>query len=360
MTKGKKASKPKHGTKPRKICFKYKFIKKSLKGNKLNSKQNLHQKPTKIKEKAKKKTKCNNLSIVNKESLNVNNVNIEQEYMLKELDNYYETYSDNYLIKILEDLSRSKNKITPEILHKYDLTEELRSLVFNYFYDFIETYKLSFKYYFYSISIYDNFLINFSKDESNKDKCKEFFKSKETNQLSYTKLVVYIFCCFYIYYKFYKTDSITIDNLLQIQNAKNEVTFDDLLNLSINIINYNLDYIDSTNIYTFIDIYMFKIRKICNLNDDEKYFITELEKRIYYLAAKIGKNLEFSKIDESLAAFACILYSFNLYKNILKVNSSIETYISGLLNKFQLLLIKYYDINEISIIINWFNNNWCI
>ena len=44
--------------------------------------------------------------------------------------------------------------------------------------------------------------------------------------------------------KFFSTDSISIDQILQFENAKNEVTFDDLSNLINDIIIYSGNDID--------------------------------------------------------------------------------------------------------------------
>ena len=354
MVKGTKTSKVTVETKQRINGFKYKLIKKKFNEKKINSSKNLHQKSTKIKQKVEKE---NDINIANKEPLYKN---IEKYYMLQSLNNYYELYSDNNLKEILTDSRKCKYRITPEILCKYDLNVDIRSHILNFFYNFIESNNISFKYYFYSVSIFDNFLINFSEDESNIDRCQKFFKSKVTNQLSETKLVLYILCCYYVYSKFYSSNLFTINHILQIENAKNESTFDDLSNLIIDIINYTND-IDSINIYSFIDLYMFKIRKCFYIYEDEnQYFINGLEKSINFFAAKIGKSINFSEIDESLKALAIIIFSYNLCNNMYKQKNGISMYINHLLNNFKLSLINYFDICQISIIIKWLNDNWCI
>ena len=359
MTKGAKKSKANRVTKSGKNRFKYKFIKKNFNEKKLNSSKNLTQNSTKIKQ---------NL-VEKKNETNVASSHIDKEFLCKKVENEYgqillnkdyKTYSRDYLIDILNNSSQRKNKITSEILHKYGITEEIRNYVFSYFYQFIITNKISYKLYFSSVSIFDNFLINFSEDESNIEKCQKFFKLKMTNQLSEIKIILYMFCCYYISSNFYASESLSLNQILKIKNAEDEVTFDDLSLLIVDIINYGANDIDIVNIYSFIDIYMFKIRTICNLyKNDSQYYINGLERIVHFLASKIIKFINLLQIDESLQALAVIIFSHKICKFYYKVNYDIGLYINQLLDNFQLLLMKYLDIHGINVIINWLQNNWC-
>ena len=158
--------------------------------------------------------------------------------------------------------------------------------------------------------------------------------------------------------KFFSTDSISIDQILQFENAKNEVTFDDLSNLINDIIIYSGNDID-INIYSFIDIYMFKIRKAFNSFEDENnYFLERLEKIIPFLTAKVVKCIYFSKVHDSLKALAIILFSYKFCKYYYRINYQLEIYIDSILIRFTSFLTEYFDICDLPIIINFLYNNW--
>ena len=247
MSKGSKVPKTKRISKPSKNRFRYKLIKKQFHEKKLKASQNLSQKPTKGKITPEKKIDTND---AHHEENQIQSEKIQKEYMVKLLNNHYDTYVSDYLKEIFENSTSNRKFITKEILKKYNITEEIRKFTLNYFYNFINYYKIGFKYYFSSVSIFDNFLVYFSEEESNKEKCENFFKSKVTNEISITKLILFIFCCFYVSSKFFSTDSISIDQILQFENAKNEVTFDDLSNLINDIIIYSGNDID-INIFIY-------------------------------------------------------------------------------------------------------------
>ena len=355
MSKGSKVPKTKRISKPSKNRFRYKLIKKQFHEKKLKASQNLSQKPTKGKITPEKKIDTND---AHHEENQIQSEKIQKEYMVKLLNNHYDTYVSDYLKEIFENSTSNRKFITKEILKKYNITEEIRKFTFNYFYNFINYYKIGFKYYFSSVSIFDNFLVYFSEEESNKEKCENFFKSKVTNEISITKLILFIFCCFYVSSKFFSTDSISIDQILQFENAKNEVTFDDLSNLINDIIIYGGNDID-INIYSFIDIYMFKIRKAFNSFEDENnHFLERFEKIIPFLTAKVVKCIYFSKVHDSLKALAIILFSYKFCKYYYRINYQLEIYIDSILISFTSFLTEYFDICDLPIIINFLYNNW--
>ena len=112
--------------------------------------------------------------------------------------------------------------MTETILNKFGLTEERRKYVLNYFGLFVDSHKIDYKLYFVSVSLFDSFLINYS--ESNTDeKCKQLFISKINQQFSDTKLMLFIFCCYYIVAKFYNTNLLSVNDLLKYPNASKEI-----------------------------------------------------------------------------------------------------------------------------------------
>ena len=171
MTKGKPRDKTHQSSKDTKKRFKYKFIKIS---KKIGNKKTKAQKPKNL---ALKSTNPNEQidtkNISTKETFKTNSTEkasnlfkeIENEYIDKLLNIYYDTYSDELLYKNLEKLNQNKKVVTENILNKYGISEERRKYVLSYFSLFIEEHKISSKLYFLTVSLFDSFLINYS--ESN-------------------------------------------------------------------------------------------------------------------------------------------------------------------------------------------------
>ena len=365
MTKGRPKDKTHHSNKDSKKRFKYKFMKRAKKIGYKNSKdQNSINLASKLK-KSNQPLETKNIST--KETLKTNikektpNLfeTVENEYMDKLLNIYYDNYSDNFLYKSLEKLNQNKKVATEKILNKYGITEERRKYVLNYFMLFVEEHKISSKLYFLTVSLFDSFLINYS-ESNNDNKCRNLFLSKNSRQFSDTRLMLSIFCCYYITAKFYNTHLLTINDLLQYQNAKYEVTYDDLLNLIKDIISYTDCDIDILNIYSFIDIFLFKIKrifKICNW-DNSNNFLGILEKSISYFGAKIGKKIFLQNIEDSFQALGIIIFCYKMSKLRYDINENIDLYIRTFLVNVKDFLIKYYGTNKLPIIINWLNDNW--
>jgi hypothetical protein len=233
MTKKKKSSLSLHSTdKNPKKRFRYKFRRHhkniSKKNSKTNSSKYLYNKSTKIvgqqnKNFEKKNTLSNSSIIVNQKIFE----KIENEYMDQLLNIHYETYSDCYLNNSLKSLDQNKKILSETILNKFGITEEIRKKVLNYFGLFLECNKISLKYYFFSVSLFDLFLINYSEVNSF-EKCYNLFLSKKTKIFSEIKLTLLLFCCYYIIARYYNLNVISINDLLQCKNAKDEVTYDDL------------------------------------------------------------------------------------------------------------------------------------
>ena len=359
MTKEKKNQKTTHfKSKEPKKQFKYKFIKrkKGIKHIKPTS-RNITSKSTKMNDSLNKKNKAP-INIINNTKTNEFKI-IENEYMEKLLNIYFDEYGDDYLNEALDRLNKNKKLMTETILNKFGLTEERRKYVLNYFGLFVDSHKIDYKLYFVSVSLFDSFLINYS--ESNTDeKCQQLFISKNNQQFSDTKLMLFIFCCYYIVAKFYNTNLLSINDLLKYPNATKEVTFDDLSNLIKEIIIYNDCNIDILNIYSFIELYMFEIRRCLKKFEWDNYenFVEVFEKSLSFLGAKIGKYIFFQSFEESIQALGIMIFCYRLCKYKYPVNSNIDNFVNRSLFNLEKALLKYYGTNKLSIIINWLNDNW--
>ena len=365
MTKGRPKDKTHHSNKDSKKRFKYKFMKRAKKIGYKNSKdQNSINLASKLK-KSNQPLETKNIST--KETLKTNikektpNLfeTVENEYMDKLLNIYYDNYSDNFLYKSLEKLNQNKKVVTEKILNKYGITEERRKYVLNYFMLFVEEHKISSKLYFLTVSLFDSFLINYS-ESNNDNKCRNLFLSKNSRQFSDTRLMLSIFCCYYITAKFYNTHLLTINDLLQYQNAKYEVTYDDLLNLIKDIISYTDCDIDILNIYSFIEIYLFQIKRCLKNSEWEDYqkFMDILEKSVSFLGAKIGRIIFLLNIEESIQALGLMIFCYQLCKLKYEINTSLDKNAHNLLINLKDFLMSYYGSNKLPIIIDWLNDNW--
>ena len=297
----KKTQKPKN----RKIKrFKHKFYKKILK-SKINT----------CKTSTTNETEKNKDNIYNKKE-NSMNIELIQENMAKYADklltNYLETYAQSIINELLLKESKEKKKVINEtILNKYNLTKKHRKCALKFLFDLIQMHNINIKCYFSTVSIFDLFLINYSEDEDNN--CETFFYSKKTNQFSETKLVLFVLCCFYLVSKYYNiTKVLTVDAILEYENAKEEVNYDDLIEL-----------IDN--------------------------------KIVVYFGMRILQDLDLLNISENIQALAIILFSFefSIFKSEEK-SEILDRCLGKWKENIKNILINY-KINEFGSIINWLN-----
>ena len=275
------------------------------------------------------------------------------------LNIYYEKYSNSSLDNSLKSLNQNKKILTEIILNKFGITEEIRKYALNYFGLFIESNNISFKYYFLSVSLFDLFLINYSEMNSNQ-KCYNLFVSKNSKIFSEIKLTLLLFCCYYIITRYYNIHMISINDLLECRNAKDELTYNDLNTLIKDIIIYTDCNIDNLNLYSFVEIYMFEIKRIFKKSDCQNYenFFEIFKDGINFLGAKLSKKILLSNIEESIQALGIMIFGFYLCKQKIKVNDNIDFYMRKTLINFKDILNNYYGCNKLPIIINWLNNNW--
>ena len=344
--------------------FRYKFRKYSKKTVHKNAKpetsKNLANKSTKIEKQIKKKSECKNNSADNTEKVVPNLFKkIENEYMEQFLNIYYEKYSNSSFVDSLKSLNQNKKIMTENILNKFGITEEIRKCTLNYFGLFIESNNISFKYYFLSVSLFDSFLINYSEMNSN-EKCSNLFLSKKTKIFSEIKLTLLLFGCYYLIAKYYNVHILSINDLLECRNAKDEFTYADLDTLIRYIIIYTDCNIDNLNVYSFVEIYMFEIKRIFKKLEYKNYenFLEIFKDGVNFLGAKISKKIAFSNIDESIQALGIMIFGFHLCKQKFKVNDGIDFYMRQVLFNLKEVLNKYYGTNKLPIIINWLNTNW--
>ena len=363
MTKGRKNQKTPTLNKEIRHRLKNKFMKKNKNIRNLKTKA---KEPTNFASKLgdiKEPSEHENFSAEDISNKNIGNnlstlyEKIENEYMDKLLNIHYDTYANSYLNNALERIKQNKKVLTEEILNKFGMTETIRKCVLNYFELFIETHKIKHKLYFFSVSLFDSFLINYSESNSD-DLCHQLLLSKKDNKFSTTKSMLLMFCCYYLIAKYSRTKLLTIDDLLKYPKATEEFTHMDLYRLIKQIISCTES--DTLNIYTFIELYLFQVKRCLKSFNWENYpkFVEILEKSISFLGAKLGGEISLQKIECSIQALGIIIFSYELCKIKYEVNSNIDSYVNMFLVNLKDVLSSYYGENKLPTIIDWLNNNW--
>lgn len=278
-------------------------------------------------------------------------------YSEKLTDNHFEIYYNDILTELLlKETIENKKIINENILNKYNLTKEHRKNAFKYLYNFIKFHKFNIKCYFSTVSTFDLFLINFSEDESNTDKCKIFFNSKKTNEISLTKLILFELCCFYLTSKYYNIKLICLEDLLLSEDAKDEVNYDDLINLVDDIMIYTDSDICNKNIDSYIEIFMFGILKsLKNMTKNEK-FLHHFENYVIFFSCRFVQEIHEFNILESIQVLGIIIFSFEFSKFSYKENNEIlDNYLIQWKDNLK-DMIKEYDANKLEYVINWLNS----
>ena len=260
------------------------------------------------------------------------------------------------MANILNQENENKKPITEDILKKYNLTIEDWKIALRYFYNFIMSHNINIKCYFSSIYMFDLFLINYSEDEFNHEKCQLFFKSKISNQISEIRIILLLLCCFYIVAKFFNTKLITIDQLLLFENAKDEYTFDEMNDLINEIIIYTEANICDINLYIFIEFFLFDIRKRIKQISNDEDFIEKFENSTIHFGIRIIQDISMQSISESIKAVAIIIFSFELTKYSLEKNNA---QLNDCFNEWKKNITQSLinnDINGVKKVIQWLNS----
>lgn len=327
--------------------FRYHFVKKNL-----NSKKNFDKTSDKT------STQKGIDKINNKNNFNINIELIKEntnKYARNLIINYFEKYSINIIKKsFLNESKNNKEVITEATLYEYNLTNEHRKMSLKYLLNFIRYHNIDIKCYFFSSLIFDLFLINYSKDEFNNN-CKTFFNSKITNRFSETKLIILSLCCYYLSSKYYNSNIFTIDQLLLFENAKEEVTYDELNNLINNIIKYTDLNICNINIYYFIEIFKFDILENIKTITKNKNFSDNFVNFTIHFSTRIVQNIELLNIKDNIQALGIIIFSFNFSKFVSQeTNENLDNYLKCWTEKIS-SEVKNNDKIALQNIFNWLN-----
>ena len=233
------------------------------------------------------------------------------EYYSKMIYNDFDTYSSGLFENFQKEESNKENivQINEEILLKFGLTKDLRKQALKYLADILKKYQIHNKFYFKTLSVFDSFLINFSKNNADDNKSmKDLFISKIDKTFSTTKLTVFILCCFYIVNQIYNNRNFELKCLVNL-NDKKEFTYEELNNLVYEIIDVLNCEINILGIYDFINIFIFDLNKRITIITNDNIFLNCFNKNVFDLSMKLEQDISVNDILPSTKALGIIMFS---------------------------------------------------
>ena len=146
------------------------------------------------------------------------------------------------------------------------------------------------------------------------------------------------------------------EDLLLLEDAKDEVNYDDLINLVDDIMIYTDSDICNKNIDSYIEIFMFGILKsLKNMTKNEK-FLHHFENNVIFFSCRFVQEIHEFNILESIQVLGIIIFSFEFSKFSYKENNEIlDNYLIQWKDNLK-DMIKEYDANKLEYVINWLNS----
>lgn len=235
---------------------------------------------------------------------------------------YFDCYGSDILNNLLfkeKEFKLKKAIITEEILTAFNLTKDLRKYALNYLFAAITNNKskgnIDSQSYFITASIFDLFLINYYNENNSIDNniCRSFFISKITNQFSEIKLILFLFCCFYLANHLTNTKKFDLRDLTKI-SENYELTYEELNELTEDILICTDGEINTLTVHHFINIFMFDIISRFKVLYNNNTFIENFQNNVLFFSCKIIQDLSCMQILPSIQALGIILLAFEYTK----------------------------------------------
>ena len=282
-----------------------------------------------------------------------------KSYYGKILENTFNDYASQILLDLIQKESKIINRtiITKDILSLYNITNEHRKYALKFLQKIINEHNILTECYFKSVIIFDKFLINFSKNSENLEKCKNFFKAKdEKKDISSTKLLIFILCCFYIANQIYNVKSFSLKHILNInvsnENDKNETTYEELIELTDNIILYINCDIDDVDIYQFISLFLFDLNKRFKILIGKNNLIEQFRNLVIFFGIKLLQNITLLEILPSIQVLGIVIVCFKLISENNNENEELNVFFQKWIDNI-VDLIDGYEPKKLANIIDW-------
>lgn len=278
-------------------------------------------------------------------------------YYNKSLNNTFYTYSSDMLNNYLKRENNKDNlvQINEEILSKFGISKDLRKFAFKYLIEVLTPNNTNKKLYFKTTSIFDLFLINYSKNNG-LESCSKFFTSKLDGNFSQSKLIIFILSCYFIINQTFSTQNFDL-KCIEKWDEKNELTYDEL-NKLINTILTGVDCnLDNLCLYDFLNLFLFDLNNKLKNVTNNNYFSDFFNQSVNIFSSKIIQDISLNNIKPSAQCLGIIMFSyeytkFTVKKNLQndKIHFVIENWIQNVKNI--LINIKKQDLKRV---IHWLN-----
>lgn len=294
--------------------------------------------------------------VKNKENDNEMNEENTKDYYKRVINNTFDTYGALILERYLSEETNpeKRNVITEKILNLFGLNKEVRKLTLKYLSKKLDEYKISPKFYFKSVSIFDTFLIKYS-EKNDIETCSKFFFSKNTKEFSQTKLNIFCLCCFYLSNQLLNTKCFDLKCFVN-WGGENEFTYEDLINLVDDILTYIECDTNIISLYDYIEIFMFDLSKRLKILTKEKNFIEFYYNKVIFLAVKIIQDISILNILPSTQAIAVVAFAYD-YSKYLKnfLDKDIDYFVGKWEENARISLINSEN-EDIKNVIKWLND----
>ena len=279
-------------------------------------------------------------------------------YYNNSLNNTFYIYSSDMLNNFSKQETYKDNlvQINEEVLSKFGISKDLRKFAFKYLIEVLTPNNTNKKLYFKTTSIFDLFLINYSKNKGY-ESCSKFFSSKIDGNFSQSKLITFILSCYFIINQTFSTQNFEL-KCIEKWDEKNEMPYEEL-NKLINTILIEVDCnLDNLCLYDFLNLFLFDLNNKLKNVTNKNYFTDFFNQSVNIFSVKIIQDISLNNINPSAQCLGIIMFSyeytkFAVKKNLQndKINFVIENWIQNVKNV--LFNIKKQDLKRV---INWLNN----
>lgn len=279
-------------------------------------------------------------------------------YYNKSLSNTFYTYTSDMLNNYLkrETIKDNLVQINEEILSKFGISKDLRKFAFKYLIEVLTPNNTNKKIYFKTTSIFDLFLINYSKNNGY-ESCSKFFTSNLDGNFSQSKLIIFILTCYFIINQTFSTQNFEL-KCIEKWDEKNELTHDEL-NKLINTILTEVDCnLDNLCLYDFLNLFLFDLNNKLKNVTNKNYFTDFFNQSVNIFSVKITQDISLNNINLSAQCLGIIMFSYEYTKFTVKKNLQNDIIHFVIENWIQKVKNILFNINkqDLKRVIHWLND----
>ena len=168
--------------------------------------------------------------------------------------------------------------------------------------------------------------------------------------------MIFILCCFYIANQIYNVKSFSLKHILNInvsnENDKNETTYEELIELTDNIILYINCDIDDVDIYQFISLFLFDLNKRFKILIGKNNLIEQFRNLVIFFGIKLLQNITLLEILPSIQVLGIVIVCFKLISENNNENEELNVFFQKWIDNI-VDLIDGYEPKKLANIIDW-------